>query len=72
MPGKDVAPCQGSSSQFISGNNVHVSNEYTQFYLQTLVFQPAIGLLSPMKYSEPVQQHLEQQEIEFCDKKSQH
>lgn len=25
MPGKDMAPCQGFSSQFISGNSVHAS-----------------------------------------------
>lgn len=38
MPGKDVAPCQAFSSQFLSENNGHVSNEYMQSYWQTLVF----------------------------------
>lgn len=66
MPGKDVAPCQDFSSQFRSGNSVHVSNEHILLYLQTLVFQPATALVSIMKYSETVQQHLENQDKEIC------
>ena len=66
MPGKDVAPCQDFSSQFISRNSVHVSNVHILLYLQTLVFQPATALVSLMKYSELVQQHLEHQDKVIC------